>query len=108
MCLLTEPTVQQINLRCLNVEQVNGALNSRGELFGIGVTSNNYWILMNSKIGIDFEWNPKTVKTGQLGDWGMDVDMQRLLVHINTQNCAIKIHLTPAGLIDFEVDILDR
>ncbi|CAL8465900.1 g5436 [Coccomyxa elongata] len=88
--------------------QVNGAINSKGELFGVGVTSQHYWLLVNAKISIDYEWNPITVRQGHLGDWGLEIDMDTLNVLIRSQCAAINIHLTINGLIDLKIDITNR
>lgn len=88
--------------------QINGAINTKGELFGIGIISRHFWVLVNSQIGIDFEWNPKTVTSGQLGDWGLEVDLVTLSVNIQSQNAAMNIRLNHAGLIALQVDVVNR
>lgn len=88
--------------------QVNGAVNTKGELLGIGITSRHFWVLVNPQIGIDFEWNPETVTSGQLGDWGLEVDLMDLSVNIQSQNAAIRIKLDPAGVLALQVDIINR
>lgn len=88
--------------------QVNGAINSKGELLGIGITTAHFWVLVNTKIGVDFEWNPAVVKVGQLGDWGLDIDMEKLVVTIQSQNAATIIHLTSARSVYLQVNIINR
>ena len=88
--------------------QVNGAINSGGELLGVGIISRYFWVLINSKVGIDFEWNPNTVGVGQIGDWGLDIDMNDLVVKVRTRNAAIGIRQSSGGLVDLHIDILDR
>lgn len=87
---------------------MNGALNSRGELFGIGVVTLHFWVLMNARIGIDFEWNPETAGAAQLGDWGLDIDMEQLAITIESQNAHMQIRLTDSGLVNIRVDITKR
>jgi hypothetical protein len=87
---------------------VNGAISSSGELLGVGITSRHFWVLVNSKVGIDFEWNPNTVGVGQIGDWGLNIDMNDLVVRIRSQNAAIEIRHSSNGLMDLHIDILDR
>ena len=79
-----------------------------GELFGIGVSSGKFWILMNAEIGIDFEWDPNTVARGRLGDLGLAIDMESLILQITCQNAIIRASLTSVGLIDLQIDIYDR
>lgn len=79
-----------------------------GELFGIGVSSGKFWVLMNAKIGIDFEWNPNTVARGRLGELGLAIDMESLILQITCQNAIIRASLTSGGLIDLQIDIYDR
>ncbi len=88
--------------------QVNGALSAKGELVGVGVISHHFWVLVNPNIIIDYEWNPNTVKQGELGMWGLDVDMENLIVHVHCQNAAIRIHLTHDGEIHLQIDITNR
>lgn len=88
--------------------QVNGALNTKGELVGVGVTTQHFWVLVNAKIIVDYEWNPNTVKQGQLGEWGLEIDMINIIVRIRSQNAIIRIVLTPASLIDLHIDITNR
>lgn len=90
------------------MHQVNGALSSKGELFGVGVISQHFWVLVNANINVDFEYNPNTFRQGLLGEWGMDVDMNNLIVHIRSNNAIICIRLTPTGLIDLQIDITHR
>lgn len=95
-------------LRLLFLEQVNGAINSKGQLFGIGISSRHFWVLMNTDIGIDFEWNSETVGVGRLGEWGLDIDMENLIVNIRCQNAIILATLTSGGHIDLKIHITDR
>ena len=88
--------------------QVNGALNAEGELFGVGVTSQHFWVLVNPKINIDYEWNPNTVKQGELGTCGLDVDSENLIVHIRSQNAEIRIQLTESGLVNLQFNVINR
>lgn len=90
------------------MEQVNGAINSRGELFGIGITTHYFWVLVNPKIGVDFEWNPNRVTEGRLGDWGLDVNMEKLIVDVQCQNAAFRVELISNGLVDLQITITDR
>ena len=87
---------------------MNGALNTKGELIGVGVTTQYFWVIVNAEISIDFEWNPSAVKKGQLGEWGLNVNMQKLVVNVQSQNAAIYIQLIPTGLIHLQFNITNK
>lgn len=95
-------------MQCVTCIQVNGAIDNKGELVGIGIISRHFWVLVNSHIGIDFEWNPNTVTSGELGDWGLEIDLMNLSVNVQSQNAAMRIKLDPAGVIALQVDIINR
>lgn len=63
---------------------------------------------MNSNIGIDFEWNPNTVISGQLGEEGLSIDFEHLVISVLTQNAGIRVELSSGGLINLHIDIKNR
>jgi len=83
-------------------------MNSKGELFGISVVTRHFWVLMNARIGVDFEWNPETAGPAQLGDLGLNIDMQHLAVTVHSQNTVTWFQLTEAGLISISVNVTNR
>lgn len=88
--------------------QVNGAVNAKGEIFGIGIVTRHFWLLVNDKIGIDFEWNPETVQDGRVGEYGLDIDAKRYIIVVKSQNAEVGVHLLNSGNISLAVEVFDR
>jgi hypothetical protein len=88
--------------------QVNADINLTGEVTRIGVVTQKFWLLVNKKVGIDFEWNPKAVQPGLNGQHGLLVNMVDMRVRIQSNNTMVGIQLLPSGSIRLEIDILKR
>ena len=65
--------------------------------------------MMNSQIGIDFEFNPSEVSDG---DWpedsGLSIDLDDMTIAVQSQNAEVHAELMPGNDVRLEITLTDR
>ena len=89
--------------------QVNAVVSDSGELTSLGMSTRQWWVMMNSKIGVDFEFNPSEVPDGVWPkDSGLRVDLQHMAVNVRSQNAELHAELMAGGSVSLTITIKDR
>ena len=89
--------------------QVNAAVSEDGALTSIGISTCKWWLLVNTRIGIDWEFNPAEVKDGLWPDSsGLSIDMQQMSATVRVQNADIRARLILGGTLSLEITLRDR
>jgi hypothetical protein len=90
--------------------QVNGVLGPQAQLLCVGVITRQFWLKANARIGIDFELNPSAAEEegSPLDSRALAVDLAAMSATIRAQNARLRFSITPAGLIDVGIRLLDR
>ena len=89
--------------------QVNAAVSDSGELTSLGISTQQWWLIMSPHIGIDFEFNPAEVPDGAWPkDSGLSIDLEHMTIAIQSQNAEVHAELMPGSDIRLEVILKDR
>ena len=89
--------------------QINAVVSHNGELTSLGISTQQWWLMMNSQIGIDFEFDPAEVSDG---DWpedsGLNIDLDNMTIAIRSQNAQVHAELMPGSNVGLEIILTDR
>ena len=90
--------------------QVNGAVSESGALMSVGVSTNQWWLMINPEIGVDFEFNPAEVPDGLWPkDSGLSVDLQHMTAYVRSKNAEMHFELAPGGAsVSLTITLKDR
>ena len=86
-------------------------LGPQAQLLCVGVTTRQFWLKANAKIGIDFELNPSAAAAGAPSPFdsgALRVNLTALTVTVRAQNTRLRLRITGAGLIQLDVELIDR
>ena len=62
----------------------------------VGISTNQWWLLIGVKVGIDYEFNPAVVPDGLWPeDSGLAVNLKESTVTVRTQNADLHFSLLP-------------
>lgn len=91
------------------VTQVNAAVSYNGELTSLGISTQQWWLMMNSQIGIDFEFNPAEVVGGGWPEAsGLSIDLDNMTIAIQSQNAELHAELMPGSDVRLKIILTDR
>lgn len=80
-----------------------------GQLSSVGVLTRRWWLMMNARVGIDYEFNPAEVPGGEWPqDSGLQVDLQQMTSNVQSRNAEMHLALTPGGSMSLTITLIDR
>ena len=89
--------------------QVNGVMGEDGQLSSVGVLTRQWWLMVNARVGVDYEFNPAEVPDGEWPqDSGLRVDLQQMTSDVRSRNAEMHLALTPGGSVSLTITLLDR
>ena len=89
--------------------QVNGVMGEDGRLSSVGVLTRRWWLMVNARVGVDFEFNPAEVPDGEWPqDSGLSVDLQQMTSDVRSRNAEMHLALTAGGSVSLTITLLDR
>ena len=89
--------------------QVNGVMGEDGQLSSVGVLTRQWWLMVNARVGVDYEFNPAGAPDGEWPqDSGLRVDLQQMTSDVRSRNAEMHLALTPGGSVSLTITLLDR
>ena len=89
--------------------QVNAAVSDSGELTSLGISKQQWWLIMSPQIGIDFEFHPAEVPDGAWPEGsGLSIDLEHMTIAVQSQNADVHAELKPGGDVRLEIVLKDR
>ena len=89
--------------------QVNAAVSENGRLTSVGISTCQWWLIMNARVGADFEFNPAAVADGLWPeDSGLSIDLQHMTAAVQAQNADMHLELMPDGSVSLMIALKDR
>ena len=80
-----------------------------GRLSSVGVLTRQWWLMVNARVGVDYEFNPAEVPDGEWPqDSGLRVDLQQMTSDVRSRNAEMHLALTPCGSVSLTITLLDR
>ena len=96
-------------LIALTMTQGNAVMSHNGELTSLGISTQEWWLMMNPQIGIDFEFNPAEVIGGRWPEAsGLSIDLDKMTIALQSQNAELHAELMPGSDVRLEIILTDR
>ena len=80
-----------------------------GQLTAVGISTNQWWLLVNGRVGVDFEFNPAEVADGE---WprtaGLSVDLQRTSAIVQSRSAEAYLEVVAGGTVSLTISLKDR
>ena len=89
--------------------QVNGVMGEDGRLSSVGVLTRQWWLMVNARVGVDYEFNPAEVPDSEWPqDSGLRVDLQQMTSNVRSRNAEMHLAVTPGGSVSLTITLMDR
>ena len=85
------------------------AVSKDGRLTSLGISTCQWWLMINKEIGVDWEFDPAEVADGLWPeDSGLSIDLQQMTATIKAQNVDMHAELMQDGMVSLMLTLKDR
>ena len=75
----------------------------------VGVVTRQWWLMVNARVGVDYEFNPAEVPDGEWPqDSDLQVDLQQMTSNVRSRNAEMHLAVTPGGSVSLTITLVDR